>query len=157
MAVSKNAGVSYEDCSIYVDAADSSTVITWLEERLGAGGKGRGLVVGPLRVSGAGNDYFTGRKAHPFEFLEWLTVLECEAPAGVEPGVVVGAVTEVLETLWGGGWKAVAACDFEDELPAHGGWDRYPLPPPSEGLTQARTGRWKSLLMRDGKRKRKSV
>ncbi|WP_418955195.1 hypothetical protein [Streptomyces tritici] len=157
MAVSENAGVSYEGCSIYVDAADSSMVITWLKERLGAGGEGRGLVVGPLGVSSACNDYSTGRKAHPFEFLEWPTVVECEAVARAAPGAMVAAVTAVLETLWRGGWNAVAACDFEDELPAHGGRDRYPLPSPSGSLPHARTGRWRSLLARGGKRKRKSV
>ncbi|MGW0468485.1 hypothetical protein ACWDX6_25015 [Streptomyces sp. NPDC003027] len=155
--MSENAGVSYEDCSIYVDATDSSTVIAWLKERLGPGEKGRGLVVGPLRVSSACNDYSTGRKAHPFEFLEWPTVLECEAPVAAEPGVVAAAVTAALETLWCGGWKAVAACDFEDELPAHGGRDRYPLQSPSGSLPHARTGRWRSLLVRSGKRKRKTV
>ncbi|WP_327378266.1 hypothetical protein OG393_32470 [Streptomyces sp. NBC_01216] len=155
--MTENAGVSYEDCSIYVDAADSSTVIAWLKERLGPEEEGHGLVVGPLRVSSVCNDYSTGRKAHPFEFLEWSTVLECEAPAGVESGAVVAAVTDVLETLRRGGWKAVAACDCEDELPAHGGRDRYPLPSPSGSLSHTRTGRWRSLLVRGGKRKRKSV
>ncbi|MFE0790331.1 hypothetical protein ACFW4T_34075 [Streptomyces mutabilis] len=140
--MTENAEVSYEDCSVYVDAADSSTVIAWLKERLGPGDEGRGLVVGPLRVSSACNDYSTGRKAHPFEFLEWPTVLECEAPAGVESGAVVAAVTAVLETLWCGGWNAVTACDFEDELPAHGGRDPCPLPSPSGSLPHARTGQW---------------
>ncbi|MFE5940294.1 hypothetical protein ACFQ69_33585 [Streptomyces sp. NPDC056470] len=153
----ENTEVSYEDCSVYVDAADSSTVITRLKERLGSGEGGQGLTVGPLRVSGAGNDYSTGRKTHPFEFLEWPTVLECEAAAGAEPSAVVAAVTTLLETLWGGGWKALAACDFEDELPARGRSERYPLLSLSEGLAQARTGRWKSLLVRGGKRKRDSL
>ncbi|MFE1499986.1 hypothetical protein ACFW89_33500, partial [Streptomyces albidoflavus] len=125
--MTENTEVSYEGCSVYVDAADSSTVITRLKERLGSGEGGQSLTVGPLLVSGAGNDYSTGRKAHPFEFLEWPTVLECEAPAESEPGAVAAAVTSVLETLWCGGWKAVAACDFEGELPARGGSERYPL------------------------------
>ncbi|MDQ0847370.1 hypothetical protein [Streptomyces sp. V1I6] len=136
-------GVRYEDCSVYVDAQDSSTVITWLGERLGRGNGGQVLRVGTLWVAGVSNDYSTGGKAHPFEFLEWSTVLECEAPVGAEPDAVVAAVTDVLEMLWCGGWKAVAACDFEDELPARGGSERYPLPSPSEGL-------------RGGKRKRNS-
>ncbi|WP_157848215.1 hypothetical protein [Streptomyces exfoliatus] len=118
-------GISYEDCSVYVDDEDESTVIAWLEKHLGAGDGGQGLAVGPLWVSGAGNDCSTGRKAHPFEFLEWPTVLECEAPAESGPGAVAAAVTIVLETLWCGG-----ACDFEDELPARGGSERYPLPSP---------------------------
>ncbi|MFE6787841.1 hypothetical protein ACFVFF_36875 [Streptomyces sp. NPDC057680] len=150
-------GISYEDCSVYVDAEDESTVIAWLEKHLGGGDGEQDLAVGPLWVSGAANDYSTGRKAHPFEFLEWPTVLECQAPAESEPGAVAAAVTIVLETLWCGGWKAVAACDFEDELPARGGSERYPLPSPSKGLSQVRMGRWKSLLVRDGKKKRNSA
>ncbi|MFD9247366.1 hypothetical protein ACFV0D_36690, partial [Streptomyces sp. NPDC059556] len=118
---------------------------------------GAELTVGPVRVYGAPNDYSTGRHAHPCDFLQWPTVLECQAPAESEPGAVAAAVTIVLKTLWCGGWKAVAACDFEDELPARGGIDRYPLPSPSEGLSQVRMGRWKSLLVRGGNKKRNSA
>lgn len=69
MAASENAGVSYEDYSIYVDAADSSTVIAWLRERLGPGDESRSPVVVPLRVSSACNHYdvasTTARAATP--------------------------------------------------------------------------------------------
>ncbi|WP_157850858.1 hypothetical protein [Streptomyces exfoliatus] len=153
--MTENTGVSYEDCSVYVDAADSSTVITWLKERLGSGDGGQELTVGPLLVSGAFNDYSTGRKVHPFEFLEWPTVLECEADTGAEPSAVVAAVTTLLETLWGGGWKALAACDFEDELPAGGGLERFPVPAASTGPSRERTERWRGLLKAGGTSRRK--
>lgn len=67
----------------------------------------RALRVGLLWVDGVSNDYLTGGKAHPFDFLEWSTVLECEAPVGAESGAVVDAVTDVLEVLWcvGGGGR----------------------------------------------------
>ncbi|MFD5372539.1 hypothetical protein [Streptomyces sp. NPDC127103] len=148
---------AYSDASIYVDAEAAPRVLGRLRDALGLNKEdGAELTVGPVRVYGAPNDYSTGRHAHPSDFLQWPTVLECEAPSGA-PAEVVQAVTAVLEALWHGGFKAVAACGFEDELPARGGTDRYPLPSPSEGLSQVRMGRWKSLLVRGGKKKRNSA
>jgi hypothetical protein len=122
---------------------------------------GAELVVGPVRVEGEPNDYATGRRAHPFDFLEWPTVLECEATAGTPAEEVIQAVTAVLEALWHGGFKAVVACDFEDELPAHGGIDRYPLPAPGSGSgsgsgsggSAASVSTWWRNLISPGKRK----
>lgn len=34
----------------------------------------------------------------------------------------VNNVSGLLESLWKEGWKAVAACDFESELPRNGGY-----------------------------------
>ncbi|WP_351234283.1 hypothetical protein [Streptomyces sp. NPDC002133] len=154
---SVRSGVSYEDCSVYVDAADSSTVMAQVRDLLGSGGEGSGLVVGPVRVVGAHNDYVTGRKTHRFDFLEWPTVLECEAPTGAQPGAVVAAVTTVLECLWSVGCKAVAACDFEDELPAGGGIARYPVPAvPADSPSRGRAW-WKSPFPASKKEKREST
>ncbi|MER7221529.1 1,4-dihydroxy-6-naphthoate synthase [Streptomyces eurythermus] len=110
-----------------MDAAAAPRVVARLRDALGLEGNGRELTVGPLRVEGEPNDYATGRHAHPSDFLEWPTVLECEAHVGT-PAEVVRAVTVVLEALWHGGFKAIAACDFEEELPARGGIGRYPYP-----------------------------
>jgi hypothetical protein len=139
-------GCSYADASIYVDARESSRAVAWLQDSFGCESGGGHLMVGPVRVSGAHNDYATGRTAHPFEFLEWPTVLECEAPAGVPPAEVVAAVAAVLETLWRGGFKAVAACDFEDDLPACGGLARYPVPAVSDGAWGSAGLWWKGLF-----------
>ncbi|WP_446697083.1 hypothetical protein [Streptomyces mutabilis] len=66
-------------------------------------------------------------------------MLECEAPEGT-PDEVVQAVTVVLEALWRGGFKAVATCDFEDELPARGGIERYPHPCSVSGVSASFVG-----------------
>ncbi|MFV6030665.1 hypothetical protein [Streptomyces sp. NPDC056264] len=113
---------------------------------------GAELTVGPVRVYGAPNDYSTGRHAHPSDFLQWPTVLECEAPSGA-PAEAVQAVTSVLEALWHGGFKAVAACGFEDELPARGGTDRYPRPAGVSGASAASPGSWWRNLISRGKGK----
>jgi hypothetical protein len=34
----------------------------------------------------------------------------------------VAQIGRLLEALWAGGWRAVAACEFEDELPRRGGY-----------------------------------
>ncbi|MFG3155323.1 hypothetical protein ACGF7W_25090 [Streptomyces sp. NPDC048219] len=143
---------AYSDASIYVDAEAAPRVLGRLRDFLGLEDDGAELTVGPVRVEGEHNDYDTGRHAHPFDFLQWPTVLECEAPAGT-PDEVVQAVTVVLEALWHGGFKAVATCDFEDELPARGGIDRYPRPACVSGAPAASSGSWWRNLMSPGKRK----
>ncbi|MFI9374956.1 hypothetical protein [Streptomyces parvulus] len=111
-----------------MDAEAAPRVVARLRDSLGlVKDDGPELTVGPVSVVGEHNDYATGQDTHPLNFLEWPTVLECEARAGT-PAEVVQAVTAVLEALWHAGFKALAACDFEDELPARGGIDRYPLP-----------------------------
>ncbi|MFF9457271.1 hypothetical protein [Streptomyces flaveolus] len=147
----------YSDASIYVDAEAAPRVVSRLRDALGLiEDAGAELTVGPVRVEGEPNDYATGRHAHPFAFLQWPTVLECEARAGA-PDEVVQAVTVVLETLWHGGFKAVATCDFEDELPARGGIDRYPRPASASasasGASAASSGSWWRNLISPGKRR----
>jgi hypothetical protein len=141
-----------------VNAEAAPRVVDRLRDLLGlAEDDGAELVVGPLRLEGAYNDYATGRHAHPFDFLQWPTVLECEAPAGTPAEEVVQAVAAVLEALWRGGFKAVAACDFEDELPARGGINRYPLPASGSGSgsggSAASVSTWWRNLISPGKRK----
>lgn len=149
----------YSDASIYVDAVSAPRVVGRLRDALGlVEDDGAELTVGPVRVEGEHNDYATNRRAHPFGFLQWPTVLECEAHAGT-PDEVVQAVTAVLEALWHGGFKAVAACGFEDELPARGGIGRYPCPAPAldESAVTSGTGTWWKNLMSPGKRKGRNL
>ncbi|MEU9757579.1 hypothetical protein AB0D90_31380 [Streptomyces althioticus] len=149
---------AYSDASIYVDAEAAPRVVARLRDSLGLEDNGAELTVGPVRVEGEPNDYATGRRAHPSDFLQWPTVLECEAADGA-PAEVVQAVTALLEALWRGGFKAVAACDFEDELPARGGIDRYPCPAPAPdgGAVSSGTGTWWKTLMSPGKRKGRNL
>lgn len=145
---------AYRDASIYVDAEAAPRVVGRLRDLLGlVEDDGAELVVGPVRVEGEPNDYATGQHAHAFDFLQWPTVLECEATAGAPAEEVVQAVAAVLGALWRGGFKAVAACDFEDELPAHGGIDRYPLPGSGSGGSGASVSSWWRNLIHPEKRK----
>jgi hypothetical protein len=139
------------DVSVHADAEGAARVIARLRDSLGAGGGDRCLTVGPVYVYGGRNDYATGRRAHPFDFLEWPTLLECEASSAA-PAEVREAVAIVLEALWRGGFKAVAACDFEDDLPACGGRERYPVPPSPTVPGVPAGSLWRALLP-FGKRK----
>ncbi|MFD9028285.1 hypothetical protein [Streptomyces parvulus] len=144
---------AYSDASIYVDAEAAPRIMARLRDALGlVEDDSPELTVGPLRVEGEHNDYATGRRTHPSDFLQWPTVLECESYAGTR-AEVVQAVTAVLEALWHGGFKAVATCDFEDELPARGGIDRYPRPASASGASAASSRSWWRNVMSPGKRK----
>ncbi|MFD5730487.1 hypothetical protein ACFWMT_30845 [Streptomyces sp. NPDC058368] len=135
-----------------MDAVAAPRILGRLRDALGLKDHGEVVVVGPVRVCGEPNDYATDGRAHPFDFMEWPTVLECEATSGA-PAEVVKAVTSLLEALWREGFKAVAACDFEDELPARGGMDRYPLPDPAHDGASVNSW-WKNLLPSGRKRKK---
>ncbi|MER7722129.1 hypothetical protein ABTX99_35345 [Streptomyces flaveolus] len=143
---------AYSDASIYVDAEAAPRIMGRLRDALSLDDNGAELTLGPVHVEGEHNDYATGRHAHPSDFLQWPTVLECEAPAGT-PDEVVQAVTAVLEALWHSGFRAVATCDFEDELPARGGIDRYPRPASASDASAASSRSWWRNLMSPGKRK----
>ncbi|MFB7469485.1 hypothetical protein [Kitasatospora sp. NPDC056184] len=59
------------------------------------------------------------------DFLCWPVTVELDFPPGPVPGGAVALVARVLVALHGAGRPAVAACDFEDELPRRGGIDLY--------------------------------
>jgi hypothetical protein len=57
------------------------------------------------------------------DFIGWPFTIEAEND---EPGpALVEAVSRVLRAAWARGFDAIAACDFEDELPDLGGIPRY--------------------------------
>lgn len=57
----------------------------------------------------------------PDDFLGWPVLVELESePADVGRGLIE-ATARLLHALWDAGLGAVAACDFEDELPWAGG------------------------------------
>ncbi|MGW3346312.1 hypothetical protein ACWDA3_23635 [Nonomuraea rubra] len=54
------------------------------------------------------------------EFLSWPFLIELEEENGAT-SAMVESVSAIIRTLWAAGHKAVAASDFEDELPWKGG------------------------------------
>jgi hypothetical protein len=68
----------------------------------------------------------------PDNFLHWRFYLDIIRNVDASSSAMVGAVSSLLEALWHGDIDAVAGCDFEDELPRHGGIDasnsKWPTP-----------------------------
>ncbi|MFB4304701.1 hypothetical protein [Actinomadura sp. GTD37] len=55
------------------------------------------------------------------DFPTWPIKIEVDRQDAT-PGQVVEAVSKLLTSAWQAGYEAVAACDYEDELPAKGGY-----------------------------------
>jgi hypothetical protein len=60
--------------------------------------------------------------ASPDGFLFFPAVLDIEPNPDVDRRIYIERVGRLLEKLWSDGLRAVAACDFEAELPRHGGY-----------------------------------
>ncbi|NML52712.1 hypothetical protein HHL19_17130 [Streptomyces sp. R302] len=119
----------YAFFDVYVAVADPETIVERLRTALGGTEvpttARHDLILGPLRITGDHNGCRTWDRADPDDFLPWPTVLEGETSPGAAPAEVVEAVATLLRTLWGMGYRALAACDFEHELPDAGGAARY--------------------------------
>ncbi|MFC0433962.1 hypothetical protein [Kutzneria buriramensis] len=51
------------------------------------------------------------------DFPNWPTLVDVYADGQEGQQAIVGLVTALLRQMWAAGVPAVAACDFEDELP----------------------------------------
>lgn len=57
------------------------------------------------------------------EFLYYKYYLDIEPIEGVEETLYITEISKILTKLWDSGYKAVASCDFEEELPRKGGYN----------------------------------
>ncbi|MEV7755661.1 hypothetical protein [Streptomyces griseofuscus] len=115
-----NTTKDYGDCQIYLRGGNREFVIALVAAALGA----------------PADDHYTIRSGRMVfeirpnpdnglaeDFIGWPFTIEAEAD---DPGpLLVEAVSRVLKAVWNHGFDAVAACDFEDELPDLGGLPRY--------------------------------
>ena len=86
-----------------------------------------GVGVTVLASERAAEDIDAGH-AFPDDFLGFPHVIEFRGPAASATLVPHAVISGVLQEMWGRGQRAVAICDFEDELPHAGGF-RYSPPP----------------------------
>jgi hypothetical protein len=113
------------DCSIYVDSENREGVLESVMRSVRGRIELHGVVVSQsMRLRAAHNDYETDG-LDPSDFIGWPSVLECEPLPGVGAATYVDTVGAALTALWTAGYRAVAACDFEDRLPYSGGMARY--------------------------------
>lgn len=59
----------------------------------------------------------------PDGFLYFRYFLDVVALMGQPRDAQIELVSRLLEHFWSQGWRAVAACDFEEELPMSGGYN----------------------------------
>ncbi|MFI8186144.1 hypothetical protein ACIF70_37390 [Actinacidiphila glaucinigra] len=117
-----NTGKDYGDCQIYVRGGHRESVTALVAATLGASADDHytirsGRMVFEIRLNpddGLAED-----------FIGWPFTIEAEADDSDPDPVLVEAVSRMLKAIWHRGLDAVAACDFEDELPDLGGLPRY--------------------------------
>jgi len=82
-------------------------------------------------------------KANPDDFINFPYYIDVEpANAEVAGDCYMATVGALLQGLWALGYDAVAACDFEDELPRFGGYRSEERQKEREGLrAEGRQGR----------------
>lgn len=122
-------------CTIFVDSALPPAETRALVAHAASGHLDVTGVVSPeLEVTIKGNGYADGPSpATGAEFLTYRYYAEVEPTPQASREVYVAAIGRLLQDLWVRGIPAVAACDFEDELPEHGGRDRVPASLDSDG------------------------
>ena len=103
---------------------DTAEMQQWLTRTLDGTPVGvRRLDAPPLRIAVVEIDEADPvAAANPDGFTYYPIMLEVDPLPPADRPVYVAAVSSLLQTLWSAGWRAVAACDFEDELPYSGGF-----------------------------------
>lgn len=108
------------DCAIYVDAPGLEPLMELLVELTG------GRRERDWTVDAPGLHLYVDRNDEADDTLKTVPgdgflhfAFEVEVYAGERPAIAL--VSRMLEALWARGWPAVAACDYEDELPDRGG------------------------------------
>lgn len=106
-------------CKIFVNTELSSDqFIDWLSDRFIGEVDGRSLVTPIFEIDVIGNgDFDKDKVSDPKGFVFYPYYLEIDESDDVDVKVYVSEVSRLLELLWSVGTDAVAACEFEDELP----------------------------------------
>ncbi|MFF3969465.1 hypothetical protein ACFYZ6_06545 [Streptomyces rubiginosohelvolus] len=82
------------------------------------------LTVGEMEIEVRRNPDAQSGGVEADEFVRWPVQIETEPVTPHGETTAVETVSRILESLWGARAQAVAACDFEDELPWKGGIQR---------------------------------
>ncbi|HET8625927.1 MAG TPA: hypothetical protein VFL91_00805 [Thermomicrobiales bacterium] len=132
------------DCKVYIAAdAPRAELAAALARALA------GAVDGPFRdtvrtpdalLDVVANDEFDERQQRDFPdgFLHFRYAIEVYPRADAPHEAVRQLVARLLEYLWGRGIPAVAACDYEDELPFGGGYKSLAVPWVEQSVTGTR-------------------
>ncbi|MEU9918931.1 hypothetical protein [Streptomyces sp. NPDC051001] len=115
-----NTAKDYGSCQIYLRGGNREFVTALVAATLGASADDHYTIRSGRIVFEIRHNPDDGLAA---DFIGWPFTIEAEAD-DPDP-ILVAAVSRVLTAVWKRGLDAVAACDFEDELPDLGGLPRY--------------------------------
>ncbi len=121
------------DCKIYVDASISrSQLIETIAKLLDGLAEKNTLRVPDFEIDVLENDEFDEfrRREFPDGFLYFHYIFEIYANTDRQIQDRAALVSKILEHLWSEGFPAVAACDYETELPESGGYKNRSAPWP---------------------------
>ncbi|AFZ11620.1 hypothetical protein Cri9333_0687 [Crinalium epipsammum PCC 9333] len=113
-------------CKLYVDCDVNRNELVGLIAKSTSGKIERGSVSTPKgEIDVINNDDFDNNKRSklPDGFLYYRFYLDIERTEGTERGLYIESISRLLEDFWLLSYKAVAACDFEEELPRKGGYN----------------------------------
>lgn len=111
----------YRFCKTFVKGADTQTVMALLRGLLGGRVEHDSLMLPGLVIDVLPNPDVTYASGAADDFLRWPVMVEAEPDDPDDERAIVATMRRVLTALWDAGYPAVAACDFEDELPWGGG------------------------------------
>lgn len=103
----------YRWCVLYADTADPPAVVSMLATLLGPADALDVFRVPGCTVEVRRNPDRTGGDHH----LDWPTMIEIDADAGVADRTVVTVVTGLIDHLHHAGLRVAAECDFPTALP----------------------------------------
>jgi hypothetical protein len=112
-------------CKIYVDANIPRDELIRIVARLLGGTIDRTTVsTSYSELDIMKNEDFdeTLRKTFPDGFLHFRYYVDIESLPGQQRAAQIALVANLLEHLWSLGFQAVAACDYEEQLPRRGGY-----------------------------------
>jgi hypothetical protein len=142
------------DCKIYVEAEqtldDSAALLrTWLAEATVNGPVMRTIPTRYGEIEVRKNKEADKLRAAEFPdgFVFFRYVLEFYPFPATRHEDRVALVTKLVNRLWSRGLPAVAACDYENELPCGGGYNSRSVPWPSREVSLLKD-RWQELVRR---------
>lgn len=127
------AGFNELECKIYVDAnCAKGELATRIAELFSAHAEGTTIEMQCGEVDVQRNDEFdeTARLEFPDGFLSFGLLVELYTDDPATPRCA-DAAARILEYLWAQDFPAVAACDYEDQLPNGGGYKSTAVPWPA--------------------------
>lgn len=111
----------YSYCRILVDGITVDDTQLLLADVFEGTFERRTLTIGDVEIEVRRSPSGRSDEVASNDFVRWPVQVETEPTTPQGEAAAVETVSRILEALWGAQARAVAACDFEDELPWKGG------------------------------------